>query len=84
VGESTKNNPRTTRCLSAEILLGFLVQQDHPAPRIGEFGGGDETGQTGSNDDDVCVHARRCAGNAAGGSRTRKPDAEAGRGSRMS
>ena len=41
--------------LPAERRLGLLVEQDHPASRVGELGGGDETGQAGPDDDDVGV-----------------------------
>ena len=35
----------------------LLVEQEHLLARVGELGGGDQPGQAGSDDDDVCVHA---------------------------
>src|SRR3954471_18317764 len=39
--------------LPAEGLLAFLVEQEDSASRIGEFGGCDQSGESGSDDDDV-------------------------------
>ncbi len=43
--------------LTAEVLLGLLVDQDDPPAGVGQLGGGDETGEPGPHDDDVSVHA---------------------------
>jgi hypothetical protein len=41
--------------LPAEGLLGLLVEQDHPLPRIGQLRGGDQPGQPCPHHDDVGV-----------------------------
>jgi hypothetical protein len=43
--------------LPAEVLLALLVEQQHAATTVGGLRRGDETGQAGSDDDDVGVHA---------------------------
>ena len=42
--------------LAAEALLALLVQQQDAATPVGGLGRGDEPGEAGSYDDDVCVH----------------------------
>ncbi|GAA3397384.1 hypothetical protein GCM10017752_55560 [Streptomyces roseoviridis] len=41
--------------LAADRLLGFLVEQDHRAARVDQFGGGDETGEAGPDHDGIGV-----------------------------
>jgi cation diffusion facilitator CzcD-associated flavoprotein CzcO len=43
--------------LPAEVLRRLLVQQQNPASGVRQLGGRDQSGQAGSDDDDVCVHA---------------------------
>ena len=42
--------------LPAQRRLGLLIQNDDPAPRVGELGGGDEPREPGPDHDDVGVH----------------------------
>src|SRR3954453_10144405 len=42
--------------LTAERLLTFLVEQQDPTSRFGELGGCDQSGDPGSDDDDIRVH----------------------------
>src|SRR3954451_6888791 len=42
--------------LTAQGLLAFLVEQQDPTSRVGELGGCDESGEPGSDDDDIRVH----------------------------
>src|SRR3954468_19910451 len=42
--------------LPAEGLLTFLVEQQDPTSRVGELGGCDQSGEPGSDDDDIRVH----------------------------
>jgi len=42
--------------LSAQRRLRFLIQQEHLPPRIGQLGGGHQSGQAGSHHDDVRIH----------------------------
>jgi hypothetical protein len=42
--------------LAAETLLALLLQEQDLAAGVGEFGGGGESGEAGSDHDDVCVH----------------------------
>ena len=53
--------------LAAEGLLALLVDEHDPLPAVGELSGGDESGETGTHDDDVGFHGsehatrdRRC------------------------
>jgi hypothetical protein len=41
-------------------LLTLLVDEDDLAAGFDELGGGDETGQPGSHDDDISIHAGNC------------------------
>jgi hypothetical protein len=43
--------------LTTDVRVGFLFEQDHPAPGLGELCAGDQAGQAGSNDDRICIHA---------------------------
>ena len=40
--------------LPAEVGLGLLLEQEHPPPGVGELRGGDQPGEPGPDDDDVC------------------------------
>lgn len=42
--------------LPAEVLLRLLVQQQHPAARVGRLGGGDQAGQSGADHDHIGIH----------------------------
>ena len=65
-GESTRNSPpKRPVGLPAEVLRGLLVDEHDPAAGVGELGGGDEAGETGSDDDDVSVHGASLAGQCA-------------------
>ena len=44
--------------LAAEVGLRLLVDEEHPATRIGELRGGDEPGEAVTHDDDISVHGR--------------------------
>ncbi len=39
--------------LPAEILLAFLIEQQHRLARVGGLGGGHQTGQTRAHDDHI-------------------------------
>ncbi len=41
--------------LAAEILLRLLVDQNHPAPRVGKFGGRDQARETGPDHDHIGI-----------------------------
>ena len=41
--------------LAAEARLGLLLDEHDPAPGVGQLGGGDQPGQPGPDDDDVCL-----------------------------
>ncbi len=47
--------PKRPERLPAQRCLGLLVEQDHPLPGIGQLGGCDQAGQTGSNHDRIGV-----------------------------
>jgi hypothetical protein len=44
--------------LSAQALLRFLVEQQHPPARLGQLGARDKARETGSHNDHICVHSR--------------------------
>jgi hypothetical protein len=46
--------------LTAEVLLGLLVDEDHPPTGVDQFATGDEPGQPGPDHDRICIerHAR--------------------------
>ncbi len=46
--------------LPAEVVGVLLVDEGDPASPAGQFMGRDQTGQTGSDDDDVRIHGDRC------------------------
>ena len=47
--------------LPAERRGGLLVEDDHPAAGVSEFGSGHQAGEAGPDDHDVRVHAVRTA-----------------------
>jgi hypothetical protein len=42
--------------LSTDRLWRLPVNQDHRTPRGGQLSGGNQTGQAGSDDDDIAIH----------------------------
>ncbi len=54
-GESTrKRPPKDQKAWPAEVLFAFLVEHEDAFTGVGQLGGGDEAGQAGADDDDVC------------------------------
>ena len=47
--------PNDHQRLPAEARLGLLLEHDHALAGFDEFGGGDEPGEAGSDDDGVGV-----------------------------
>ncbi len=42
--------------LAAHVRLGFLVEQQHLAPGVGQLGGRHQTGQPRPDHDDIGIH----------------------------
>lgn len=42
-------------CLPSEVLLGLLVDDDHPLAGIRQFGGGHEPGEAGPDNDRIRI-----------------------------
>ena len=47
--------------LSAQALLGLLIDEDHSLAGVGKFGGGGQSGKTASHDDDIAIKRHRDA-----------------------
>jgi hypothetical protein len=61
-----ENAAERPECLTAERLLGLLIDNDDFPAGIDQFGGGYQAGESGSNDDRVGVvtHARASSAGA--------------------
>lgn len=50
-----KQSAERSECLSAQILLTFLIKKDDALARIGDLGGRNQPGEARANDNDVRI-----------------------------